>query len=179
MLLRFITIIFVAAAFSAEAEIFSWIDENGKQHFGDKIPPDYQNQATSIRPDIHTPNEKDVQDRITAHNNSKKFTRNVEKKRKNEKRQNQIAERQRKLQSALRNSASDQNTSPQTPYGGDYEQKLAEYNSSVMCFNSCRIEIPQYSSYTDASGNYIRHKTGSRYDMSNCGHCKELPKPKK
>jgi hypothetical protein len=30
----------------ALSEIYSWVDENGKKHFGDKIPPEYQDQAS-------------------------------------------------------------------------------------------------------------------------------------
>jgi hypothetical protein len=27
-------------------EIYTWVDENGKKHFGDKIPPEYEDKAT-------------------------------------------------------------------------------------------------------------------------------------
>ena len=30
----------------ALGQVYSWVDENGKKHFGDKIPPQYQNQAS-------------------------------------------------------------------------------------------------------------------------------------
>jgi hypothetical protein len=31
------------------SEIYTWVDENGKKHFGDKIPSQYQDQATEYR----------------------------------------------------------------------------------------------------------------------------------
>ena len=29
----------------AFGQVYSWVDENGKKHFGDRIPPQYQDQA--------------------------------------------------------------------------------------------------------------------------------------
>jgi hypothetical protein len=39
----------------ALSQIYSWVDENGKKHFGDKIPPQYQDQGSEHQlSDINT-----------------------------------------------------------------------------------------------------------------------------
>lgn len=35
-------------ALSSLAETYSWIDENGKKHFGDKVPPEYKDSAKQV-----------------------------------------------------------------------------------------------------------------------------------
>ncbi len=37
-----LAIILAGSAFSAQAKMYKWVDENGQMHFGDKIPPEYQ-----------------------------------------------------------------------------------------------------------------------------------------
>ncbi len=32
----------------AQAELYTWVDKNGKKHYGDKIPPEYAKQASSV-----------------------------------------------------------------------------------------------------------------------------------
>jgi len=36
-----LAIILVSSAFSAQAKMYKWVDEEGQMHFGDKIPPKY------------------------------------------------------------------------------------------------------------------------------------------
>jgi hypothetical protein len=39
----------------AWSQIYSWVDENGRKHFGDKIPQEYQDQASQYEmPEINT-----------------------------------------------------------------------------------------------------------------------------
>jgi len=33
--------VLLSCAFSAQAKMYKWVDENGQMHFGDKIPPEY------------------------------------------------------------------------------------------------------------------------------------------
>ncbi len=33
--------VLLSSAFSAQAKMYKWVDENGQMHFGDKIPPEY------------------------------------------------------------------------------------------------------------------------------------------
>lgn len=32
----------------AQAELYTWVDKNGKKHYGDKVPPEYAKQATTV-----------------------------------------------------------------------------------------------------------------------------------
>ena len=34
----------------AQAEIYTWVDENGKKHFGDRVPEKYKTQADNVEP---------------------------------------------------------------------------------------------------------------------------------
>lgn len=36
-----LAVILAGSAFSAQAKMYKWVDENGQMHFGDKIPPKY------------------------------------------------------------------------------------------------------------------------------------------
>ena len=36
-----LAIILVSSAFSAQAKMYKWVDDEGQMHFGDKIPPEY------------------------------------------------------------------------------------------------------------------------------------------
>lgn len=40
-----LTLILLLLSPLTSSQIYSWVDENGKQHFGDQIPPQYQDQA--------------------------------------------------------------------------------------------------------------------------------------
>lgn len=32
----------------AQAELYTWVDKQGKKHYGDKIPPEYAKQASAV-----------------------------------------------------------------------------------------------------------------------------------
>jgi len=36
-----LSVILLSIAFTAQAKMYKWVDENGQMHFGDKIPPQY------------------------------------------------------------------------------------------------------------------------------------------
>ena len=36
-----LSIVLLSAAFTVQAKLYKWIDEDGQMHFGDKIPPKY------------------------------------------------------------------------------------------------------------------------------------------
>lgn len=65
-ILFFITFLFSMEAFS---EIVKWVDENGKVHFGDKVPPEYADQSTQV--EIET----NVVTNENRNNNKKVFNR--------------------------------------------------------------------------------------------------------
>ena len=47
---RLLPILMLVAALPAQAEIFKWIDESGRTHFGEVVPDKYQKSATSLAP---------------------------------------------------------------------------------------------------------------------------------
>jgi len=36
-----LSVVLLGCAFSAQAKMYKWVDENGQMHFGDRIPPEY------------------------------------------------------------------------------------------------------------------------------------------
>ena len=58
-LLCFTTALLIACASPlALSQVYSWVDENGKKHFGDRIPPQYQDQASEYK--IAEPNSAEA-----------------------------------------------------------------------------------------------------------------------
>ena len=63
-----LSVLLLSTAFSVQAKMYKWIDEDGQMHFGDKIPPKYlvkehdelneQGVTTKHRDAVKTPEEK-------------------------------------------------------------------------------------------------------------------------
>lgn len=177
MHLRTLLILLAIISFSVEAQMYSWTDESGKKHFGDRVPPKYEKQADAITTKIHKPSEEDVQEAVKAHRDAKRFNEKIDRDKAYKERQQRLAERQRRMAERLRKQVQQSPTANQDhgndnepSQAQDYETRLAAYNDSIRCFEFCRIEIPEY---TDGL------RSGVHFDFSECGHCKELPKPKK
>ncbi len=149
---------FMLVAVGAKSDIYSWVDEDGKKHFGDKVPKKYQNQANPVALSVHKPSSEEIKAAEDRYRESRKVTRRIERGRK-------AADLQRQLP-VLPSRKAKTETAPKTQFQDEHEQKLAEYNESVKCFELCRVEIPKFPS-------------GTTFDMSYCGHCKDLPKPKR
>ena len=66
--------VLLSCAFSAQAKMYKWVDENGQMHFGDKIPPKYvvkeheelneQGVTTKVREAAKTPEQKAEEKRL-------------------------------------------------------------------------------------------------------------------
>jgi hypothetical protein len=51
----------------AWSQIYSWVDENGKKHFGDKIPLEYQDQASEYEvSEINTSKSVEVREQPSS-----------------------------------------------------------------------------------------------------------------
>jgi hypothetical protein len=51
----------------AWSQIYSWVDEDGKKHFGDKIPLQYEDQASEYEmPEINTSEAIEVQEQPSS-----------------------------------------------------------------------------------------------------------------
>ncbi len=47
-------------SFNIQAEIYTWADEEGKKHFGDKIPLEYQERVEVLEVKVHKPTDEEI-----------------------------------------------------------------------------------------------------------------------
>ena len=100
----------------AQAQIFSWVDEQGVKHFGDQVPEKYKKDKSEVSLNkLNTAQSVD-----TAKLN--KLSENI--KASNDKREESKPE--------LEEVATEQ-TKPQT-----CEEQIEEYEKSYACFDTCR-----------------------------------------
>lgn len=45
----FLFLLLTCAAPTGWTQVYSWVDENGRKHYGDTISPEYKNQATEVK----------------------------------------------------------------------------------------------------------------------------------
>jgi hypothetical protein len=150
----FASVLILLAMSSTVAEVYTWTDENGQKHFGDRTPSDYPEQSKRVDLNIHHPSEEDI--RATAHNNS--YLRHQLDAPVNEGETKPV----KKKEKQVRTSKSDSEIA--------YEEQVAAYNKSEACYTAC------------ASQAFVHHPhNGVRVvearDTSNCGHCTPMRKP--
>jgi hypothetical protein len=138
------------------AKIYTWIDENGKKHFGGVIPPQYKGQVDNVEVKIHTPTEEEVQ------RAKKKAAKNISKVK---------ADREKKRMSRRSYSPSNTPAKKKKSSSDDFESRMEEYRKSQECFRSCSrpIMVPD----PNAPGGQRQRGTNN----SGCGHCKDIRKP--
>ncbi len=90
------------------AEVFTWVDENGKTHYGDRIPEQYKEQADEVEVNVNTMPLKENNDASKD-----------------------ILKTEKKSSSSSRNNYNNQ-TKAQT-----CEQQKAAYEASKQCFERC------------------------------------------
>ena len=133
------------------AGVYTWIDENGKKHFGDVIPPQYAGQVDDVEVEIHTPTEEQIK---KAKDRAAKGLEKINN-RTNTK-HSRAAKSKSQAQAKKKKSS-------------DFESKMSEYRDSQACFVKCRRPIYVYDRYNQ--------KRFRGYDNSACGHCKNVSKP--
>ena len=131
----------LAASPAALGQVYSWVDENGKKHFGDRIPPEYENQGKQVElnatnsADAVAPRERESQSSASSY---------AERQLEAQRRQAENAERRRKFSSEL---AEDQFRDVQVsmPTKADLELTPSEcakakrnYEISQQCMDTCR-----------------------------------------
>jgi hypothetical protein len=153
-----LTLVLLLPVMSVKAQIFTWVDENGKKHFGDSVPPAYRGKkGDKITVDTIEPSREEVE---RAKQRYKRFE--VLNKKETDKRR---AARYKANKSNKKTSLS------------DYEQKLAEYNESQECFKKCRVKIEDKIVTQYINGVAQTKIIPGGYNNANCGHCKEVSKP--
>lgn len=154
-----VLLLFVYAA-SSQAQIYTWVDENGRKQFGDTVPPAYRGKTDKITVDTIVPSKEEVE---RAKNKNRKIEALNNKEKQKKRSANQSSDEPEKKK-----------------YSSENERKWAEYNESLRCFQACRIKMPDrqvMDRYPDGS-TYTRTIPGG-YNLVNCGHCKNVPRPQR
>ena len=140
----------MALAFPVQAEIYKWVDENGKTHFGDRVPEKYQKKAGKVEVKIHQPTEQDIAE---AENRNAELTNS------------------RKLMETSNRATRSSRSTPRKKtkqYASDYDRQMAEYRVSKSCYAACQVRRTK-----------APFQSGSYLDNSACGHCTNVTKPQK
>jgi hypothetical protein len=147
--------------FPAHAEIYSWVDDNGKKHFGDRVPEKYKDQADNVELKMYQPTEQDIEE--------------------TKRRTDELIQNRKLMESTHRSVSSSRNTSKKNKkqYGSTYDKQMAEYQSAKACFAACQTKVP--------SAPYLKQGPGGSYaspgrmviNNDACGHCKNVKKPQR
>jgi hypothetical protein len=96
---------------TAHAEIYSWVDKDGKKHFGEQVPKEYLNKSTEI-----TVKPVNAMEAAKASSNSNETK--------------QATEEQKKPSSPTEDTPTENLSS--------CEQQKRAYEQSVQCYSRCR-----------------------------------------
>jgi hypothetical protein len=148
------SVLILLAMSSTVAEVYTWTDENGQKHFGDRTPSDYPEQSKRVDLNIHHPSEEAV--RAAAQRNS--YMGHEQGAPANEGETKPVKRKEKPEQSR---KSDDEKA---------YEEQVAAYKKSEDCYTAC------------ASQAFVHHPhNGVRVvearDTSNCGHCTPMRKP--
>ena len=160
---KYLLLVTAFLAFPTAAEIYSWVDENGKTHFGDRAPEQFQDKAEAVQVDVRTPTAEEVKQarkiNLEIHKSAEASAQRSEAKR---------LEAERKYAEAQAESEAEddyqQHSKPKRSYRNERERKEAEYLRSQACFRRCQVPIPA------ANGGTILNNAG-------CGHCEVAEHP--
>lgn len=135
----------------AASEVYMWVDEKGKKHFSDKKPDSQKEDLSTV----------EINPNVVETKSDYRFEYNYENKAISSSRNNSPAKTKRKIKQ-------DQCAA---------EWKLFE--ESKKCFEKCTVQnferVWTGGSSSEGGYSHIAH-TGS--NMSGCGHCVDLKKPK-
>lgn len=163
--MRLLLLLLILAA-PAHAEIYKWVDENGKVHFGDRVPEQYKDQAGDVDVEVRQPTEEEIAEA--------------------EKRSAELKASRMRMQSTNRAQHGSggyypgANRKSSTAPASAYDRQMAEYRKSQACFASCAVtvhRVPITRRLPD--GTTYQMPGGTRRDLSACGHCRNVKKPQK
>lgn len=147
----FVAALLTILALSVHAQVYTWVDENGVKHYGDRIPEKFRQSANQVDANWHEPSADELAEARTRVNATKP--------------------NRRRANNQVRYSASPATTNgAQKNYSNDYERKVAEYEESRACFKKCQVRIP--GGWNPRTGSFP-----GGFDNSACGHCTSVPKP--
>ena len=68
----------LSLSYGSSAEIFTWVDDVGRKHFGDTVPEEYREQSDTVKPNIRTLTvEEKHAEKLKKRENAKSFQRAV------------------------------------------------------------------------------------------------------
>ena len=105
------------------SQVYSWVDENGKQHFGDSIPPEYQDQASEYAiPDTNSA--------VAVQSGQRPESRDANP---------YSVIRGEDLEPARPPPPPNQSNRREYPDSGNCAERMAAYEESQRCFRECRV----------------------------------------
>lgn len=158
MKLRIILLAFIFVS-NVQAEIYTWVDENGNKHFGDVVPNKYRQQSGAIEVKYHKPTDDDVQrvkHRITSYGRTSD--------------QLSVSKKAKHKRKSVKYSVNKESA----PIS-EYEKQMIRYKASQQCFAGCVSTGVRYRNMATANGQFRVQETYQ--DYSACGHCKSMAKP--
>lgn len=158
--------VLVALAVTASGDVYTWVDEHGRKHFGDRIPEQYQDQSGTVDVDVRQPTAEEI-----------------------------AAERQRTadmesveidLPKRVRQSQGSNEVTPwqkqqmETAGMSDCEKAWYNYRKADECFARCASrssDVGKSAIHTSRGTEYITTGTTGR-STANCGHCPNYRRPR-
>ena len=134
-------LLFVFATTPVDARIYKWVDENGKTHFGDKVPEKHKGRSkgVSVKPNTTSYGSGSIKkqppsnslDSWTAGNNSHAMSsEELKALQKNRYGSNSDYNKDMKRRTAAWKKKHEKNKS--------YDQRMSEYKSNQKCFGAAR-----------------------------------------
>lgn len=151
----------------ANSEIYSWVDENGRKHFGNEIPQEYLPQVELVDVDYEEGREEDV---VSSEERAKKAYKAARELKKSN------WEHRNSLNAQKKASKNTQTTSKKSNSRDSCEERKVQYRKSQSCFAGCQKRNHHvHSTYSQQTG--FSDSVGTEMDLSECGHCTSMEEP--
>ena len=157
-------------ALPAQGQIYTWVDENGKKHFGDKVPEKYADQADGVKLDIRQPTAEEVAEAKARNEAMRESAYSME-----STAQSVARDRKNARRSARSSTATGSRVASS---GSSCAQQQAAYQAAKACYSACQVrttgapvtvKIPGGGSYVTTGRSVVNNQ--------NCGHCRNVKKP--
>ena len=110
----------------AMAEMYKWVDENGKTHFGDSVPLKYQQQADKLNKAV-APTDQQKAEAAEAASRTKALAREYD-----------YRNHEKNIEKLKRAEQGKETAEKDEPKPGSCAAKLKAYHESASCFNRYR-----------------------------------------
>lgn len=118
---------------NASAQMYKWVDEQGKVHFGDSVPLKYQQQADAIN-SFSAPTEEQKREARQAAERTKALSQDYDFRKQEERVRAEV----HKAVGIQGDENSDKNKEKKVPAKKGCAAKLKQFHESARCFNNFR-----------------------------------------